>query len=92
MMWPPSMLRVRIRSRKRRFGLLLPLFLFWPPVLLIALALFPVVLLVALLLWPLGRGRTLRMAGPLFFGLFCALRGLMINVEGSDGQFYIGFR
>ena len=92
MIWPPSVLRVRIRSSKRRFGLWLPLFLFWPPVLALALALFPIVLVLAILLWPTGRGRPLLLSGPAFFQLFCALRGLVIAVESPSSQVYIVLR
>ena len=89
MMWPPSLLGFRIRGVKKGFGLWLPLFLVWPPFLLAALAIFPLVLLLALLLWPFGRGRTLLLAGPWFFRMFCALRGLVIDVKSGTTQVYI---
>ena len=92
MMWPPSLLRLRIRNGKRRFGLWLPLFLVWPPVVLFALALFPFLLVLAAILWRKGWGRPVLLAGPLFFGLFCSLRGLMIEVKSPSGQVYIAFR
>ena len=92
MMWPPSLLRVRIQGTKRRFGLWLPLFLAWPPLVLLALAFLPFVLILAALLWPTGRGRPLLLAGPLFFGLFCSLRGLMIDVQSPSSQVHVSFR
>ena len=70
MMWPPSLLRLRILNGKHRFGLWLPLFIVWPPVVIIALALLPFVLALSALLWPTGWGRPLLLAGPWFFGLF----------------------
>ena len=92
MIWPPSLLGIRIRSVKRRFGLWLPLFLVWPPFFLAALAMFPLVFLLALLLWPFGRGRTLLLAGPWFFRMFCALRGLVIDVNSGTTRVYIAIK
>ena len=54
MIWPPSLLVIRIGSVKGGFRIWLPLFLVWPPFVLIALALAPLVLLLSLLLWPMG--------------------------------------
>ena len=92
MIWPPLLLRLRIRNGKHRFGLWLPLFLVWPPVVIIVLALLPFVLVLSALLWPTGRGRPVLLAGPTFFGLYCSLRGLMIEVKSPSGQVYIAFR
>ena len=92
MIWPPSLLGIRIRGVKRGFILWLPLFLVWPPFLLAALVLFPFVLLLSLLLWPLGWGRTLLLMGPWFFRLFCALRGLVIDVKSGTNRVYIVIR
>ena len=39
MMWPPSVLRLRIDNRQRHFGLWLPLFLIWPVLLVLGLVL-----------------------------------------------------
>ncbi len=89
MIWPPSLLGLRIGNAKRGFGLWLPLFLVWPPFVLAALAMFPLVLLLALLLWPLGRGRTLLLTGPWFFRMFCAMRGLVIDVNSRTTRVYI---
>ncbi len=89
---PPSLLRVRVQNSKRRLGLWLPLFLVWPPVVLFALALFPFVLVLAALLWRKGWGRPVLLAGPTFFRLFCALRGLVIDVEDASDQVYIAIK
>jgi len=89
MIWPPSLLGFRIGSVKRGFHLWLPLFLVWPPVLLMALALFPLVLVLALLLWPIGWGRTMLLTGPWFFRVFCGLRGLVIDVKSGTNRVYI---
>lgn len=92
MIWPPSLLGLRIRNAKSRFGLWLPLFLVWPPFVLAALVMFPLVLLLALLLWPKGWGRTLLLTGPWFFRMFCGLRGLVIDVKSGTNQVYIVLR
>ena len=92
MIIPPLLLRVRVQSDRRRFGLWLPLFLLWPPVFLFGLALFPLVLVVAVVLWPWGWGRTLLLIGPATFRLVCALRGLRVDVHDPPERVYIAFR
>ena len=92
MIWPPSLLRIRIQNGRRRFGLWLPLILLWPPIVLITLALFPIVLVSAAVLWRRGWGRPLLLSGPLFFGLFCALRGLRIDIKNQQEWVYISFK
>ena len=92
MIWPPSLLGFHVSSVKRGFGLWLPLFLVWPPFVLAALAMFPLVFLLALLLWPIGWGRTLLLAGPWFFRMFCSLRGLVIDVKSGTARVYLVIR
>lgn len=92
MIWPPLLLGLSWGRRKRRFRLWLPLFLVWLPFVLFALVMAPLVVLASALLWPLGWGRTVLLAGPLLFGVFCSLRGLEINVEGPSGEFSLSFR
>ena len=92
MMWPPSVLRIRVtRAGRNGFRLWLPLFLVWPAVLALCLALFPVAVLVAVALWREGHGKAVLLAGPLAFGFFCALRGLSIEKEGAEGSTCIRF-
>lgn len=92
MIWPPSLLGFRVRNAKRGFGLWLPLFLVWPPFVLAALVMLPLVFLLSLLLWPSGWGRTVLLTGPWFFRMFCALRGLVIDVKSGTSQVYIVIR
>ncbi len=92
MIWPPSLLGFRIRNAKRGFGLWLPLFLVWPPFVLAALAMLPLVFLLSLLLWPSGWGRTILLTGPWFFRMFCALRGLVIDVKSGTTRVYVVIR
>ena len=92
MMWPPSILRLRIRNQRHRFGLWLPLFLIWPLVMLLGLLLLPFILLAAIVLWYRGWAKPLLLAGPSLFRLFCALRGLEVDVKQHSEQFFISFR
>ena len=92
MIWPPSLLRVKIRNGNQGFGLWLPLLIIWPPLLLLGLATAPIVIVVAALLWPLGLGRTVMLTGPLLFRLFCSLRGLEIAAAGPKERVIISFR
>ena len=92
MIWPPSVLRVKIRSRDRRFTLWLPLFLVWPVGIALLAMLGPFVLVLAILVWPLGWARPLLLTGPLLFRLFCSLRGLDVNVEAHHGRQQVSHR
>jgi len=92
MMCPPSILRVRIQNRRRRFGLWLPLFLIWPVIMVLGLVLLPLLLICAVFLWPFGWGRLLLFGGPVIFSLLCALRGLKVEVNQSSGQVLVSFQ
>ena len=92
MIWPPSLLRVRLHNDERHFGLWLPLFLLWPPILLIALAMFPIILVLAAMTWRRGWGRPLLLTGPSIFRLFCGLRGLTVDVQNQNEQVYISLK
>lgn len=92
MIWPPSLLRIRIGSSRIRFGLWLPLFLIWPLILLAMVILSPLILLCAALLWRWGLGKPLLLIVPILFRLFCSMRGLEIAVEKSPDQVLISFR
>jgi hypothetical protein len=65
--------------------------LIWPLVLAIGILLAPLVVLVALVLWPFGRGRRLLLAGPLLFRVFCALRGLSVEVRSAGHEVRVRF-
>ena len=92
MMWPPSILRLRIRNQRHNFGLWLPLFLFWPLALLLALLLFPFVLVAAVVFWYRGWTKPLLLTGPSLFMLFCAVRGLEVDIKQGSEQFLISLR
>ena len=92
MIFPPSLLRVQVQGTSHRVGLWLPLLLAWPPVLLIGAALFPFILGVSVLTWRNGWGKALLLAALYFYRLFCALRGLRIEVENPSQHVYINFK
>ena len=92
MMWPPSILQIEIQKTSRDFSLWLPLFAIWPFLLLAAIALAPVVLVLAIVFWRTGWGRPMLYSGPVFFGVFCALRGLEIDVRKQDKHVHLSFK
>ena len=92
MMWPPSLLRIFIHEDgHRRVNLWLPLILLWPLVLALGIALAPIALIVACC-WPRGLGKTILFGGPRLFSLFCALRGLDVQVQQTNQHVCISFR
>jgi len=58
----------------------------------VAIVLAPLVLLAALILWPLGWGKPLLLSGPMLFGVFCALRGLEVNLDRGSRLTQISFK
>ena len=77
MMFPPSILQLRIRGEGHRLGLWLPLVLVWPVFFVLALVLAPLLLVTAAVLWPMGWVRPLLLAGAGIVVLFCSLLGRM---------------
>jgi len=92
MIWPPSVLHLRIHNSRRHFGLWLPLFLVWPLLLVLGLVLWPLLLIGAIVLWKRGWSKPLLLGGPAIFRLFCALRGLKVEVKQPSEQVLISFR
>ncbi|MFQ5808629.1 MAG: hypothetical protein ACE5JM_03330 [Armatimonadota bacterium] len=93
MMWPPSVMRLRVVDEgRRKIRIWLPLFLFWPILLLLAIALLPIVLLIALICGgPRGVGRALLGAWYLYAAV-CHLRGLNIEVSGEGDEVLVSVR
>ena len=92
MTFPPSLLRVRVQTHRRRVGLWIPLILIWPFVLLLGILLYPLVIVAAIIFWPRGWGRPILLLGPLLFGLFTAIRGLEVRVEQPSTRVLVSFR
>ena len=91
MTFPPSLVRVRFRSPDRYVRLWLPVVLVWPFAVLFGLLLSPLVLAASVILWSRGWGRVLLLAGPRFFMLFCALRGLRVRFEDGTQRVLVYF-
>ncbi len=106
MIYPPFILRVRIRNQQHRsglwrrllltwplhFGLWLPLFLIWPLLLVLWVILLPLLLIAAVILAYKGWARPLLLGGPALFLLLCALRGLKVEVGQDSGQVLISLQ
>ena len=86
MIWPPSVVRLRIyQNGRRKKNFWLPVWVLWPPVVLFALLLAPIAVPVLWLVAGRGRRRQAVMAGPKLFRLFCALRGFYFEA-GNPGN------
>jgi hypothetical protein len=91
MRFPPSLLRLRVRTPEHAWPTLwLPLFLVWPLLFLLLVPLALLVLLVAIVRDPRQTGRTFELVGALF-AVVCGLRGVHIDVVGRRDQVLISF-
>jgi len=89
MILPPSFLRVKVQQESRNISLWFPLFVIWPFLALAALALAPVVVTLGIVFWWTGWGKPMLYSLPLFFSMFCALRGLEVDVQQPNQHIYI---
>lgn len=104
MMLPPMVLKVNIQNQgKRGFSLWIPLFVVVPFLLILFILVLPLLLLAAVLgilaLVASGRGEQLprfmflaMVAVPSFFAILCALRGLLVDIEGKSENVYISVK
>jgi hypothetical protein len=69
-----------------------PLFLIWPIIVFIFAALAPVILLIVVLTRPARDWPGILMAVPRLFVVFCAMRGLSIDVDERDKKFKLELR
>ncbi|MGI2335053.1 MAG: hypothetical protein ACRKGH_00155 [Dehalogenimonas sp.] len=91
MNWPPLLLHLRIPSNSGFVGLWLPWFLLYPVLLGLMLIALPVVIIVALILLPMGKARSLLMAGPYFWRLLFAMRGLTLDIQNGNRVMLVDF-
>jgi hypothetical protein len=82
---PPCIMHVKIKNRDTKFGLWLPLFLIYPVIAVILIALAPLALLAALIVLPLGYARTV-LCAPALFSVICAMRGLEVDIINNDEE------
>jgi len=91
MTFPPSLLRLRVRTPEHPWPTLwLPVFLVWPLVVLLLVLLALVVLVVAIVRDPRQIARAFALVGALF-AVVCGLRGVHIDVVGRRAQVLISF-
>ena len=81
---PPLWMNVRVRDEDAgtRFWIPLPLFLLLPIALVVFIILSPLILIAVLVLWPSGWGKFGLRAIWSACSLYCAMRGLEVNVQG----------
>ena len=92
MMFPPSILRVRVLDKDSRVSLWIPLILIWPLVLALYVLFLPCIVVAAIMMWRRGWGRQILLVGPALFRLYCDLRGLKIDVTEPKESVLIYFR
>jgi hypothetical protein len=88
---PPLLMHLRIRNAQHRFGLWLPLFLIIPVALVVFIILSPLILLAVIVLWERGWGKTVLLAPWAAWRVFCATRGLRVDVENTRECVQISF-
>jgi hypothetical protein len=83
---PPIWMNVRVKHDDSRHGFFipLPLFLLLPLVFVILLVLSPLILIGVALAWPSGWGKVALKALGASFGLYCAARGLKLDIRGPQ--------
>jgi hypothetical protein len=82
---PPCIMRVKIRNKNTKFGIWIPLFLIFPIVAILMIALAPLALLAAIIVLPFGYARTV-LCAPALFSVLCAMRGLEVDVVNGDEE------
>ena len=78
---PPMWMRLKFRSEDRKFGLWLPLFLLIPLVLVVLIILSPLLLIGFLVLCCMGWGKLALYLPVAICRVFCAARGLRVDVD-----------
>jgi hypothetical protein len=91
MTFPPSLVRLRVRTPEHEWPTLwLPLFLIWPLLFLLLVPVALVVLLLAMVFDPRQITRAVELVGALF-AVLCGLRGTYIDVVGRRSHVLISF-
>ncbi|MFA5309980.1 MAG: hypothetical protein WC370_10950 [Dehalococcoidales bacterium] len=82
---PPLLMHVRIKNKDTNFGLWLPLFLLFPVLLVVLLALSPLILIGLLITWPSGWGKWAWRSLKAAFVSLWNLRGLDVDIKNREG-------
>ncbi|MHB0998137.1 MAG: hypothetical protein ACYC27_02740 [Armatimonadota bacterium] len=91
MMFPPSILRMKIKeSEGKGINLWLPIFLLWPLIPLVILIGFAV-LAVYSICSRKAESRSILLTGYYIWVLICSLRGLMVKVKDNENDVNIEF-
>ena len=88
---PPLLMHLRLRNEEHNFGLWLPLFLLIPVALVVLIILSPLILLAIIVLWHRGWGKTALLAPWAAWRVFCATRGLKVDVKNPTECVKIAF-
>ena len=83
-MIPPILMRLKIG----RFGLWIPVVLFWPLLVLLEMIAWPIAVVVGLVMMPVKGwkwSKAVMMFVPWTNGLMCAMRGLSLQVKPKAG-------
>jgi len=91
MIWPPSVLRIRVmETRGKGIRLWLPIFLLWPLIGLMCLF-APIVMAVCPGMRRRADVKAVPTSGLLLLILFCRLRGFRVDVRSGSDQVHISF-
>jgi hypothetical protein len=89
-MIPPAVVSISIkRNRRKPMRLWLPVFIFWPLVFAFSVLMMLLLLVIALICLPFGYAKPVILAPFLIWGLICALRGIIVDVGGTDNEILI---
>jgi hypothetical protein len=83
---PPLIMRIRIQNPEHEFGLWLPLFLLLPLVLVVLIILSPLIIIGFLVLCCMGWGKPALLVPGAVWRVFCAARGLRVDVDNTNDK------
>ena len=89
---PPLTMRIRIQNPEHNFGLWLPLFLILPLVLVVLIILSPFLLIGFLVLCCMGWGKLALHMPWAIWRIFCAARGLKVDIDNPTEKVKIIFQ
>ena len=86
-MTPPAFMRLNIiEDGRRKVNVWLPLVLLWPFGLFLFLALFPAAAVLVAVRRPAGEVRAVTLLGLIFYEIFCAMKGMRVEVDKGRSQ------
>ncbi|MBN2240124.1 MAG: hypothetical protein JW712_10150 [Dehalococcoidales bacterium] len=82
---PPMTMHVKIKNHDTKFGIWIPLFIIFPILAILFIALAPLALLAAIIVLPFGYARAV-LCAPLLFSVLCAMRGLEVDIKSGNNE------